>query len=335
MRVQRIFSHLRSACILTVSFMVISVPADAQLSPSGVSGAKPQSTAQPPAENRPAHPAIDEPGANQQPRKQRSVQAEGKREARLPKLNFHLWLGALRAVELTTQQQMKIREIVQKFHEAQQAFEAEYGTELRQLLREARDVRAVGGTIDLELRERIVKLREKEPPVVEYQSRIWMELNRQQQQQMRQQLEKTQRLLAKRRAALQLQQPQRERSRAPGAFSPEDAADELDADELDELLGDDSSEVDPLVTPPVEQRQPRGARTPQERANAKNNEEGAPSPQSTRRTPSELTPQRAPQADAGPASTQRSGVEGAVEPPTQPPPNKRKRHAADQAGKRG
>lgn len=317
MRVQRIFSHLRSACILTVSFKVISVPAYAQLSPSGVSGAKPQSTAQPPAENRPAHPAIDEPGANQQPRKQRSVQAEGKREARLPKLSFHQWLGALRAVELTTQQQVKIREIVQEFREAQQAFEAEYGTELRQLLREARDVRAVGGTIDPELRERIVKLREKEPPVVEYQSRIWTELNRQQQQQMHQQLEKTQRLLAKRRAALQLQQPQRDRSRAPGVSSPERTADELDADELDELFGDDSSEVDPLVTPPIEQRQSR-ARTPQERASTK--EDGAPSPQSKQRTPSELPPQRAPQADVKPASTQRSGGEGGVELPSQPPP---------------
>lgn len=208
---------------------------------------------QPPAPDLLAGPKV-EPEATQQrnnPGRPNANAGDQKREIDIP---FQQWVGAIRGLGLSQEQQEKARAAVAEFQEATREFQNEHGDAMRQLVSEMREARQNGTEPPKEARDQMRQFEEARPKPDVYKERIWALLNEQQQNQMKEKLEAMRKEMMEKRG-------DRKDGRRPGAgTNVKDAADK--PGEMNEMSGNPSSGEEMMAPPAATDDQSGPAKKP-------------------------------------------------------------------------
>jgi hypothetical protein len=116
------------------------------------------------------------------------------------------WFRAVTMLELTPQQQAEFKAIADEYEQAVKAFREKHDEELRALQQKMREARAAG-TPPRELRQELQKINSQMPKAMEYQKRIWEQLDAAQQEALQSKLNDVRKELARRQADPQKRRP--------------------------------------------------------------------------------------------------------------------------------
>lgn len=98
---------------------------------------------------------------------------------------FAMWVTALRGLGLSADQQAQARTIAREFEKSAREFRDSQPEEVREAMRQAREMREQGQPVPRDIREKIVKVDANAPRPQPYQERIWALLTSAQQDQMK------------------------------------------------------------------------------------------------------------------------------------------------------
>jgi hypothetical protein len=104
-------------------------------------------------------------------------------------LPFTTWMAVLRRLELTSEQQVQVRAIGREFEKAAREFRNSQPEDVRDAMRQARQMREQGQPLPRVVREKLVKVEANAPRSQPYQERIWALLTPTQQNQMKSDLD--------------------------------------------------------------------------------------------------------------------------------------------------
>lgn len=170
---------------------VNAATASAQDKPNGSSSKQPQQS--PSKGGQETDPGIlsgpkVEPDATRQPNRPERPNAGGDRQREI-EIPFQQWIGALRGLGLSENQQVTVRTASGEFQTAVEDFQREHGEEIRDLMQQARESRQNGTEPPKGLRENLRKIDEARPKPDQYKEQIWAALNEQQQNEMKDKLD--------------------------------------------------------------------------------------------------------------------------------------------------
>jgi hypothetical protein len=102
---------------------------------------------------------------------------------------FFSWMAALRRLGLTSEQQVQVRAIGREFEKAAREFRDSQPDDVREAMRQARQMREQGQLLPRDVREKIVRVEANAPRSQPYQERIWALLTAAQQDRMKSELD--------------------------------------------------------------------------------------------------------------------------------------------------
>jgi hypothetical protein len=138
-----------------------------------------------------------------------NMMGPGGQRRRVESLPLRQWMQQVRGLDLTAPQQQDIAAIMRELEQAQQAFRAEHGEQMRQIQEQIQQMRRGGREPDPALREQLQKLEGDMPKPLDYQRRVWDVLTGEQQETLRERIAELE----------QRMQQQRRRNGARGADS--------------------------------------------------------------------------------------------------------------------
>jgi len=107
---------------------------------------------------------------------------QGQERSRRPQpVNFEQWYSALRGLDLSQEQQDKVRSISEEFHQAMREFREAHAREAGELESQAREAIQAGKQPPQEVRQKREKLEADRPKPEDFQKRMWNELTDDQQ----------------------------------------------------------------------------------------------------------------------------------------------------------
>lgn len=123
------------------------------------------------------------------PTGERMTKAGQRENVRRQQIPPQQWFGLLRGLNLSQEQQTKIREIMNEFTADQKRFADSRSDEEREAFRKVREARAAGQEPPRELREMMQKIESQRPEPQPYQRRVWAVLTPEQQEQFKSKLD--------------------------------------------------------------------------------------------------------------------------------------------------
>ncbi len=143
---------------------------------------------------------------------------------------LRMWLTTLRSLDLTEDQQKEVHSLVQKLRKAKEAFQKEYGKEMRELREKSKEAMENGNDIPDDVGTRTRELLALSPNSEEYQSKAWALLNVDQQKDFQKKYETAIEAMNKRRkdrngkAKSTIDDPMMDSDRGPrNGFDPDDS----------------------------------------------------------------------------------------------------------------
>lgn len=127
----------------------------------------------PPADDLLAGPTIQQEDVTDEDMRSRKLQETGKQN----KLNSHqqqkLWLSSIQSLELTSNQKIEIRTILEELKQKQQEFRKTHGKEVAELRKARRNGMKSDNPLSDESRKRMMELLDLAPEITVYQDRAW------------------------------------------------------------------------------------------------------------------------------------------------------------------
>lgn len=186
-------SSFRNRVLVVVAGLVVFSPLNGALAfqeapsatqPDAKPAAKPRSKAraQPLDPNLLAGPEVEDEAQTRDVPRLRQQDGNRRNADEIP---FAMWVTALRGLGLDADQQAQARSIAREFEKTAREFRDSQPEDVREAMRQARQVREQGQPVPREIREKIVKVDANAPKPQPYQERIWALLTPVQQDQMK------------------------------------------------------------------------------------------------------------------------------------------------------
>ncbi len=137
------------------------------------------SIAEPPPSDLLAGPAIEQDEVTNEDMISRKLQESGKQTNLNPNLQHNLWMSALESVNLTSEQQTQLREILKELKAEQQEFRKTYGKDMAKLRKDRKDKNS-GGKLSSDSRKKMMEMMSFAPDVKVYQEKAWVLLSEEQ-----------------------------------------------------------------------------------------------------------------------------------------------------------